>query len=296
VVVLGSINVDHVVTVDRMPRPGETVSGDDVRQILGGKGANQAVASARMGRATRLIGAVGSDAAGRAALTSLARSGVDVEACREVAGPTGTAMVVVDTSAENMIVVSPGANRAVDASSSAAARRLLVEGDVLLLQLEVPMTTVEAAARGSVATVVLNPAPAAPLPDGLWADIDVLVVNESELFELADGDDVRAAMTSLPVSRVVTTLGARGCVVLEAGRFSSISAPVVEAVDTTGAGDCFCGVLCDGLARSIPLVDAARRATVAAALSTTVVGAQASPTADELAGCGLVADVADHVV
>ena len=146
VVVLGSINVDHVVTVDRMPRPGETVSGDDVRQILGGKGANQAVASARMGRATRLIGAVGSDAAGRAALTSLARSGVDVEACREVAGPTGTAMVVVDTSAENMIVVSPGANRAVDASSSAAARRLLVEGDVLLLQLEVPMTTVEAAA------------------------------------------------------------------------------------------------------------------------------------------------------
>lgn len=284
VLVLGSINVDHVVRVERMPGPGETITGGAVSQLLGGKGANQAVASARLGRTTRFFGAVGSDSAAGEALDALGANSVDTAACRAVPGQTGSAMVIVDSSAENMIVVSPGANAAVDATFADSVGAVGRRQDVLLLQLEVPMATVESAAAGCAALVVLNPAPAQRLSDRLWSDLDVLVVNETELFIVADdaGDDVRAAMESLPTGRVITTLGSRGCLVRDGDLWWSVAAPTVDAIDTTGAGDCFCGVLADGLASAMSLADAAARATVAAALSTTVVGAQSSPTAVQL--------------
>lgn len=293
VLVLGSINVDHVVRVERMPGPGETITGGAVSQLLGGKGANQAVASARLGRVTRFFGAVGSDAAADEALEALAAQDVDIASCRTVAGRTGSAMVIVDSAAENMIVVSPGANAAVDATFADAACAAARPQDVLLLQLEVPMATVERAAAGCAATVVLNPAPAQRLPDRLWPAVDVLVVNETELFIVAehDGDDVRSAMESLPTDRVITTLGPRGCLVRDGDRWWSVAAPAVDAIDTTGAGDCFCGALADGLARAMPLADAAARATVAAALSTTVAGAQSSPSAAQLDQSALEAPV-----
>lgn len=293
VLVLGSINVDHVVRVDRMPGPGETLTGGPVAQLLGGKGANQAVASARLGRTTRFFGAVGSDPSADDALQALSANGVDISGCQAVSGQTGSAMVIVDSRAENMIVVSPGANGAVDESFADAACSAGAAQDVLLLQLEVPMSTVERAAATCSALVVLNPAPARPLPARLWSEVDVLVVNESELFLVAehDGADVRAAMASLPVRRVITTLGAQGCLVRDGDRWWSVEAPVVDAIDTTGAGDCFCGVLADGLAQTMSLPDAAARATIAAALSTTVAGAQSSPTVAQLETATLTAPV-----
>ncbi|MQA32916.1 ribokinase [Modestobacter roseus] len=282
VTVVGSLNEDLVVTVDRLPGRGETVVGSAVALLPGGKGANQASAAGRLGRGVHMVGRVGDDPAAGRQLAALADCGVNVGRVQRTPGaPTGSATIPVEArGGENLIVVVPGANAAltpadVDVESVHRA-------GVLLLQLETPLETVRAAVAATGGTVVLNPAPPQPLPAELLAEVDVLVPNEPELRALSgvpDGDDSPAALVALARAvgsgDVVVTLGGRGALVVPAGGPALLQAPPpVDAVDTTGAGDCFCGALSSALDRGADLAAAVRYAVTAAALSTTGPGAR----------------------
>jgi ribokinase len=273
IAVVGSINLDLVVAVDRHPTPGETVVGGDCRQLPGGKGANQAVAAARLGAEVAMVGRVGADAQGAWLREGLWTEGVQVEYVREDRqAPTGVAMIAVDARGENTIVVSPGANARVDARDVAAAREVVGGAEVVLVQHEVPPEAVAAAIATAGGTVVLNPAPAR----GLAAPVDVLVPNRGELETLAGGrgDPVTLARSIAAAGAVVVTLGAEGAVVVEGDRAERVRAPHVEAVDSTGAGDAFCGALAEAMAGGATVVEAARWAVRVAAVSVTRPGAQ----------------------
>ncbi|HTJ36277.1 MAG TPA: ribokinase [Dactylosporangium sp.] len=250
VVVVGSANLDLVVATPRLPSPGETVLGGDFRTVPGGKGANQAVAAARAGAACAFVGAVGGDDFGRLLRDSLVSAGVDVRGLRTADGPSGVALITVDAAAENCIVVAPGANATLTVLDP-ADRAAIAAADVLLLQLEIPLTAVAeaaGAARAAGTTVVLNAAPAAQLPPDLLALIDVLVVNEHEAAVVAGRtgagpDGLLDALLEL-VPRVVLTLGARGAAYGDRdGLRVRVPAPVIDAVDTTAAGDAFTGAM-----------------------------------------------------
>ena len=257
--VVGSTNVDLVLSVPTLPAPGETVLAAGASRLAGGKGANQAVALARLGAEVLFASCVGDDEDGRWSIAQLAAEGITGVAVHPSA-PTGLAVVTVDAKGENSIVVSPGANAFVTAAQAAV--------DVVLLSLEVPMATVVETARRATAPVVLNAAPWQPLPDSLLADVDVLVVNEVEAAQLA----------TVP-SHLVVTLGPRGALV----DGTHVAAPVVEVVDTTGAGDCFAAALAYQVGRGSDLVDAAAFACRAAALSVGHRGARAGlPTLAQL--------------
>lgn len=276
VVVIGSINVDLVVTADRLPAPGETVLGGRFAQHHGGKGANQAVAAARAGAQVAIIGAVGEDAHGTAALEALISEGVDVSRVRRVAEPTGVALITVGPRGENQIAVAPGANAAVTPSDVHA-----VSGDVLLTNHEIPMETVAAAlraARHAGMTPILNPAPAHALPAEVLALGPILTPNEHELVVAIGNDDPAAALDEL-VQRtdapVIVTQGPAGALLAEGSdreRFPGYAAPA--EVDATGAGDAFAGVLAAWLADGRPLAEAIQAANAAAALSVSVAGAR----------------------
>ena len=282
VTVVGSLNEDVLVTVERLPGRGETVIGRDVTIAPGGKGANQAAAAGRLGGGVHMVGRVGQDPAGDRQLAALADSRVNVRRVQRTRGvPTGSATIPVeDGTGENLIVVVPGANAELTPEDVAvdSVRR----ATVLLLQLEVPLETVQAAAEATGGTVVLTPAPPQPLPRALLDRVDVLVPNEHELVQLAgEPPGVRAPAELVSLARtvatgaVVVTLGARGALVVPADGPPVLQAPPsVDAVDTTGAGDCFCGALAQALAGGASLVDAVRTAVAAAALSTTAVGAR----------------------
>ena len=293
VAVVGSLNLDLVVPVPHHPRPGETVLGSDHFSNPGGKGANQAVAAARLGRRVAMVGCVGGDDAGTDLRASLAAEGVDVD--RVVAlddAPTGIALISVDEAGENTIIVSPGANARVDVEAVEGAMDILGSAAVTLLQLEIPVETVAAAADSSGGAVVLNPAPGRPLPGGLLAQVDVLVPNLGELGVLSGGeapDDLDAAASVASdidgPDAVVVTLGPEGALVVT--RDGSLHVPGVEVkvVDTTAAGDSFCGALADALVRGLELEHAVRWAVTAAALTVTKKGAQQSlPTRAEVEG------------
>ena len=274
IAVVGSINLDLVVTVERHPAPGETVMGGDRRELPGGKGANQAVAVARLGGDVAMVGRVGVDAHGGRLRDHLAREGVGVEhVVVDDDAPTGMALIAIDGAGENTIVVSPGANAHVGADDVRAAADVLGDAAVTLLQHEVPASAVDAAIRTAGGKVVLNPAPAR----ALVGEVDVLVPNRGELAGITgrtDGDPAALAR-SLDLARaVVVTLGAEGVLVVEGGREERIEAPRVHAVDSTGAGDAFCGALAQALADGADLVEAARWAVRVAAVSVTRVGAQ----------------------
>jgi ribokinase len=271
VVVLGSLNVDLVATVERHPRPGETVLADGpLQRFAGGKGGNQAVSAAEAGARVGLVGAVGSDEAGQAYLERLRSRGVDVTAVRTLAHvPTGQAWITVDDEGENSIVVIAGANAEVAPDDVGLLD--LGPGDVLLAQLEVPLRTVAAAARsahGRGARVVLNAAPYAALPHDVVALADPLVVNEHEALQLADSD---AAPTSLLV-----TFGAAGCS-WDGERSDGIPVDDADVVDTTGAGDAFCGALAAALAAGATRQEAVRAASEAGAAAVRHRGAQREP-------------------
>lgn len=292
IAVVGSLNLDLVVRVPRHPRPGETVLGGDVSRYPGGKGANQAVAAARLGRRVAMVGCVGDDDAGRTLLGVLAADGVDASGVR-VSGeaPSGTALITVDDAGENAIVVSPGANARVTVADVRAAAPVLAAASVTLLQLEIPLDAVREAARIAGGIVILNPAPAAALPAEVLAVVDVLVPNRSELSILAarpvdDHDDLVAAASLLEgPGAVVVTCGAEGAVVVEGGRATWIPAVAVTVVDTTAAGDSFCAALADALVDGADLVAAARWSVRVAAATVTRAGAQASlPTRAEVEG------------
>jgi ribokinase len=282
VTVVGSLNEDVIVTVDRLPGRGETVIGSAVAVLPGGKGANQAAAAGRLGTGVHMVGRVGDDPAAGRQLAALADARVNVGRVYRTEGvPTGTATIPVEAEGgENLIIVVPGANAEltpadVDVDSVHRA-------GVLLLQLETPLATVQAAAAATRGTVVLNPAPPRPLPAGLLAQVDVLVPNEQELRRLAggpDGDGSPAELAGLArglaARSVVVTLGERGALVVPAdGPVLLQAPPPVAPVDTTGAGDCFCGALSSALDRGAPLPEAVRYAVTAAALSTTGPGAR----------------------
>jgi len=284
VVVVGSANVDLVVDVPRHPGGGETILGGELRRNPGGKGANQAVGAARAGGAgTTFVGALGHDDAADLLLASLDRGGVRTDLVERVDVPTGTALITVSPDGENAIVVAPGANSHVSVGAAQAER--IAAADVVLAQLEIPLDVVRAAAaaRRPGALMVLNAAPSRDLPRDVWDAIDVLVVNEHEAADLAGatGDADPSTLAALLLERVpavVVTLGREGCLVAERRAdgplLTTVPATPVEAVDTTGAGDTFCGVLAAALARGADLPDAARLAAAAGALAVTRPGAQ----------------------
>ena len=305
VVVVGSLNADLMIYCDRLPQPGETVTGSGFAISPGGKSANQAVAAGRLGAAVRLIGAIGDDANGAMLMDSLGVAGVDASLVRRhPTEPTGVALISVDAAAENTIVIAPGANGTLTPDD--LDRATFTGAAVVCLCLEVPMETVIAAAahgRAVGALVVLNPSPYAPLPADLVALTDVLLVNAHEASLFLDGaalpepqalseisaedawEGVRAEFFSRGLPRVVVTLGRHGAVVLDSlsGAVSFVPPTPVEAVDTTGAGDAFTGALASRLAAGEDLVPAARFASVAAALATTGKGTQtAYPTAADV--------------
>jgi ribokinase len=271
VVVLGSLNVDLVTRVERHPRPGETVMGDGLDRLAGGKGANQAVAAAAAGAEVAMVGCVGSDEAGTAYVARLLARGIDIAGIRVAHGcPTGHAIITVDDLGENSIVVVSGANAAVATDDIRQLERLGPR-DVLLLQLEVPLDVVAAAARsasGRGARVILNLAPYAVLAPDVIAVADPLVVNEHEALLLADSE-------ALPASLVVT-FGAAGA----AWDGEQLQGPVVkewDVLDTTGAGDAFCGALSAALAAGAGRQDALRSALAAGAEAVKHKGAQYDP-------------------
>jgi ribokinase len=289
VTVVGSLNEDVLVAVGRLPGRGETVIGRSAVLAPGGKGANQAAAAGELGPGVHMVGRVGDDPAGERQVAALAASRVDVGLVHRTPGvPTGSATIPVEESTgENLIVVVPGANAELapedaDAESVRRAR-------VVLLQLEVPLATVRAAARAASGTVVLTPAPPQPLPTDLLEHVDVLVPNEHELAQLAGAGpeerspaELAALARSVAPCAVVVTLGARGALVVpRVGQVLLQAPPAVTPVDTTGAGDCFCGALARALATDPDLPAAVRVAVAAAALSTTGPGARgALPDAD----------------
>ncbi len=265
VCVVGSANLDLVATVERLPGPGETVPGSSYAEYPGGKGLNQAVAAARAGASTAIVGAVGNDAAGVALLRVMADDAIDVVGVATVAQATGRALIGVSSSGENSIIVVAGANGAVTAAATPHAR-------VVLSQLEVPLAAVEqalAAGRERGSITVLNPAPAQPIGPEILQWCDIVVPNQHEV-ELLGGV---AHLLSLGASAVVVTLGAEGADLHTADGVVHIDPFPVTPVDTTGAGDTFCGALCARLAAGDALPAALRFAAAAAALCTTRSGA-----------------------
>jgi ribokinase len=284
IVVVGSVNSDLVAHVEHHPAPGETVLGSGHETMPGGKGANQAVAAARIGSDVVFVGRIGGDEVGRTLVAELEGEGIDthhVLVDRETS--SGLAIITIDDAGENSIVVSPGANGGVSVSDVDGASAVLMAATVTLLQLEIPLDTVTAAAEAAAGVVVLNAAPAAPLPDLLVRSTDVLVVNRGELEALTGSDDPVSAR-ALPIPVTVVTLGADGARIVRADTDNVIRAPAADPVDTTGAGDTFCGVLAAGLDQGLSLETSVRRAVVAGSVAVTAVGARsAMPDAAELA-------------
>jgi ribokinase len=287
IVVIGSTNTDMTVRVPRLPTPGETIGGRDFRVTGGGKGANQAVAAARAGATVVFVTALGTDDIGDRAFDSLAAEGIDLRFAKRVEDtPSGIALILVDDAGENVIAVAAGANAALRPEDVEAVETTVEAGDAVLVQLEIPQPVVEAAAalaRRRGARLILNPAPARPLSGPLLADVSVLTPNEHEAAALAelgagvvDPTRMAAALHDRGVPVVVVTLGAAGVIVSSPAGSQHIPAFAVDAVDTTGAGDVFSGALAVALIEGRSLVDAARFASAAAAISVTRPGARAS--------------------
>jgi ribokinase len=290
IVVVGSTMIDLVAYATRLPNDGETVIGTDYRTGFGGKGANQAVVAARFGAQVAMVNTLGDDAHGDAYMAQFEREGIDTTFMRRVAGSSGVAPIWVDSHGTNRIICVPGANDHVLPEVAADAVEAFRPA-VVIGQFEIPQATTAAgfaAARRVEATTILNPAPGAPVDDDLLAVTDWLVPNETEfalvtgqrLTPVAEAGD-QAAMIAATAARlgrsIVVTLGERGAAVARVGEPATlVEAPVVKAVDTTGAGDAFVGAFAVGLALGMTAVDAARLGCAAAADSVTRLGTQAS--------------------
>ncbi|WP_338674292.1 ribokinase [Streptomyces sp. SCSIO 30461] len=289
--VVGSANADLVIGVERRPAAGETVLGSDLAVHPGGKGANQAVAAARLGARTALLARVGDDAHGRLLLDAQRDAGVDGVGILVGGAPTGIALITVDPSGDNSIVVSPGANGRLAPEDVRAAIGLLRASRVVSAQLEIPLETVVELVRNlpSGARFVLNPSPPRPLPAEVLAACDPLIVNEHEARVIAGGDlgsspeDWAHALLVLGPRSVVVTLGAEGALVATDDATTRVTSVKVDAVDTTGAGDAFTAALAWRLSRGSSLSDSAAYAARVGAVAVTRPGAQGSfPTAEEV--------------
>jgi ribokinase len=296
VFVAGSINMDVVATADRHPRVGETVAGAAVHYFPGGKGANQAVAAAKLGASTTLVGRLGADAFGAQLRTFLAAQGVNLDFVKDsVEAHSGTAIITI-ADADNTIVVVPGANALVSTEDVSAP--MLAKGDIAVCQFEIPQPTIAAffaRARAAGATTILNPAPAATFGPELLDLVDILVLNETELgfltdLELRDGDEpaiftgAARSLRTNPDQIICVTLGRRGVLAIRGDDASLIAGRAVKAIDTTGAGDCFVGALAAQLAGGHVIPEALSYANAAASISVQRMGAAPSmPTAAEVA-------------
>jgi ribokinase len=295
VCVVGSANVDLIFRAAALPRAGETLAGRDFQTAFGGKGANQAVTAARLGARVHLVARVGRDVFGEQMLRHFQAEGIDTSHVgSEESGPSGVASITVDDEGHNCILVVSGANGALSSADVRAARDSLAASGVLLCQLEVPLeTTREALAVGRAAgvTTILNPAPAAPLPDEVLALADLCIPNETEaerltgqvVTNLAQAEAAARVLQARGARTVLVTLGEQGVLVVEPQSVRHVPTRRVRAVDTTGAGDAFIGGLGVFLAEGMPLHQAAERACAVAALSVTRLGAQAAlPTRADL--------------
>ncbi len=291
VCVFGSANLDIVVRVPNHPVAGETVLGGDHLRISGGKGANQAVAAALLGRRVTLVGRVGDDPAGAELRAAIEHHGVDTSLLQtEIHCPSGLALIAVGPDGDNSIVVSPGANDRVSVDDVDRAAHALQQAAVTLLQLEVPIEAVTEAAEAAGGIVILNPAPAQALTSRLLESVDVLVPNETELALLSGSpvattfDEAVDQARLLPAARTVVTLGAQGALIVDETSVHHQPAPSVTPVDTTAAGDAFCGALADVLAEGGSLNDAVGWGVMVGSATTLRLGAQTSlPTAAEVA-------------
>lgn len=293
--VVGSLNMDLIVQAEHIPAPGETILGSDLKTAAGGKGANQAVAAARLGAEVTMVGRVGQDAYGDTLRGGLWKDRVEGKYVkRDDEAPTGVALIILNAEAQNAIVVSPGANRRLSPEDVAAAAGALRGMDVLVLQLEIPLETVTVAARlahENGVRVVLNPAPARPLPPALLACVDDLILNETET-EILTGLPVKTEaelqaaverLLELGVKQVVLTLGERGAMYISRQERQRVPAFKVTAVDTTAAGDAFVGAFAVAMAEKQTPDAALRFACAAGACAVTRLGAQPSlPTLDEV--------------
>ena len=294
IVVIGSSNTDMVVRSETLPRPGESVLGGDFMMAGGGKGANQAIAVARMGHKVIFSAAVGRDMFGDSAIAGYQRFGVDTSYIVRKDTPSGIALIMVDSAAQNSISVALGANNCLTAEDVMPALEHISEGDIVLLQLEIPMSTVDACvavAAQKGAKVVLNPAPAAVVCEQRLSKLYLITPNQTEAqtltgIEVVDEASATAAakaLTAKGVERVVITMGSQGSFLYQDGEGVIIPAHKVAAVDTTAAGDVYNGALCAAIAEGMTLEDALCFATKAAAISVTRPGAQPSvPSREEV--------------
>ena len=283
VVVIGSSNTDMTIKGDRLPKPGETVLGGEFRMGPGGKGANQAVAAQRLGADVSFICKVGRDIFGDNAIAGYQKEGIDCSHILRSDKASGTALILVDGNAENCIAVAPGANADLTPEDVDSVADVICSADYLILQLEIPVESVLRAAKiahEAGVYVILNPAPACHLPDELFGYISLITPNQTESALLSGiEDNLDAAvekLMQLGVKDVVVTLGSKGSLVISEGTRTLVPSLKVKAVDTTAAGDTFCGALCVALSEGCSLVDAAGFATKASALTVQKMGAQDS--------------------
>ena len=294
IIVIGSSNTDMVVRSERLPRAGESVIGGNFMMAGGGKGANQAVAVARMGHRVLFIAAVGNDIFGNAAIEGYKNFGIDTSHIIRKDEPSGVALIMVDGAGQNSISVALGANNSLSPEDIMPALEQIAAGDIVLLQLEIPMATVDACveiASTKGAKVILNPAPAAIVSDTTLSKLYLITPNQTEAqtltgIEVTDTNTAELAaqkLVSQGVERVVITMGSQGAYLYQDGKGVMIPAHKVEAVDTTAAGDVYNGALCAALAEGTPLIEALHFAAKASAISVTRAGAQPSiPTRAEV--------------
>jgi ribokinase len=296
IMVVGSSNTDMVIKAGKFPSPGETILGGEFLMNPGGKGANQAVAAARLGGQVMFVAKVGSDIFGQQALHQFRNEGIDTEHVRQdTQHPSGVALITVDAQGENTIVVAQGANGALSEQDILQAESQIQEAEIVLVQLEIPLGTVTALTRLAklhARKIILNPAPAMPLPDEMLKDLYLITPNESEaealtgiqIKDLTSAEQAAHTLREKGVANVIVTLGARGALVVTDAFTRHVPAPEVKAVDTTAAGDVFNGALAVAVSEGKSLLESVVFANQAAALSVTRMGAQASaPTRQEMA-------------
>ncbi len=296
VLIIGSSNMDLNIYSKRFPNPGETVTGGEFKQYLGGKGANQAVASVRSGVNTIFIGKIGMDSFGDQMVSQLNEEGINMEyVIRDPQEPSGVAFILIDENGENMISVAPGANFRLNPNEIRSNAEIIKNANSIVVQMEIPIETIQEiftiASKGK-AFKILNPAPLKTIPLELLKMVDIIIPNEVEIYKLhsllgfqestEEGNlkIVQASkdISSLGIHYIITTLGNKGCLIFdgEKDEFLEIPTPKVKAIDTVGAGDCFIGVLASMLSKGESILNAVKLATIAASIAVTKKGAQAS--------------------
>ncbi len=296
VLIIGSSNMDLNIYSKRFPNPGETITGGTFKQFLGGKGANQAVASVRSGARTIFIGKIGLDLFGDQMISRLRDEGINMNyVIRDPQEPSGVAFILIDENGENMISVAPGANFKLSPNEIRSKTKIIKNANSMVVQMEIPMETIQdvftIASKGNVIKI-LNPAPLKPIPQEILNKVDIIVPNEGELFRLhsllgfkdstEEGKQkiihTSKDIASLGIKYIITTLGSKGCIIFDGreNNYFEVPAPKVKTVDTVGAGDCFIGVLASMLSRGESILDAVKYAIIAASIAVTRKGAQES--------------------